>query len=67
MVTKGIGPWQSALFVRYQRLSLKATIACFGGFHNLLFGERYNTKIFYFNELWDDKLSFRTYSSVYTP
>ena len=42
MVTKGIGPWQSALFVRYQRLSLKATIACFGGFHNLLFGERYN-------------------------
>ena len=53
MVTKGIGPWQSALFVRYQRLSLKATIACFGGFHNLLFGERYNpflkfTKRFYY-------------------
>ena len=50
MVTKGIGPWQSALFVRYQRLSLKATIACFGGFHNLLFGERYtgHVKIFKF-------------------
>ena len=42
MVTKGIGPWQSALFVRYQRLSLKATIACFGAVHNLLFGERNN-------------------------
>ena len=45
MVTKGIGPWQSALFVRYQRLSLKATIACFGGFHNLLFRERYNDDV----------------------
>ena len=42
MVTKGIGPWQSALFVRYQRLSLKATIACFGAVYNLLFRERTN-------------------------
>ena len=40
MVTKGIDPWQSALFIREQRLRLKATIACFGAVHNLLFGER---------------------------
>ena len=42
MVTKGIDPWQSALFIREQRLRLKATIACFGAVHNLLFGERNN-------------------------
>ena len=45
MVTKGIDPWQSALFIREQRLRLKATIACFGAVHNLLFGERNNSRI----------------------
>ena len=42
MVTKGIDPWQSALLYVIQRLRLKATIACFGAVHNLLFGERNN-------------------------